>query len=73
MAQDSAAAACGLIYVFIHYTLLIAYIVEAGNILADVLHLSGSAGPLLFAALAGNMTMYVCLYLCSCVCMYVCR
>ena len=46
-----------IIYVFIHYSLLIAYIAEAGGILTNTLHLSAYAwsGPLLFTTLLGSL------------------
>ena len=46
-----------IIYVFIHYSLLIAYIAEAGGILTNTLHLSEYpwSGPLLFTTLLGSL------------------
>mmetsp|Transcript_34126 Transcript_34126/g.49579 ORF Transcript_34126/g.49579 Transcript_34126/m.49579 type:complete len:359 (-) Transcript_34126:53-1129(-) len=51
---EYAAAFCGIIYVFIHYTLLIAYVSQAGNILSDVFHLKSFIGPLLFSCILGG-------------------
>lgn len=46
----------GGIYVFLHYALLIAYIAEAGEILAGALHFpSDTTGMVVFTALLGGM------------------
>jgi tyrosine-specific transport protein len=48
-----AAAAAGLVYAFIHYSLLTAYIAEAGAVLGAALHIP-TYGPLLFTAVLGG-------------------
>jgi len=52
--SKSGSVFAGLVYVFIHYALLIAYISAAGDIISDYFNLPDFAGPLIFAPLVGG-------------------
>ena len=47
----------GAVYLFIHYTLLIAYILEAGNIINDTLSVQKIGSPI-FAILSGMLLLF---------------
>ena len=48
------AAAAGMVYLFIHYALLVAYMAEAGEIISDSAHLPTWCGPVLFTSVIGG-------------------
>ena len=51
---DAAAAISGAVYVFIHYALLVAYILQGGAIASELLHLPAAWGAGGFAAAVGG-------------------
>lgn len=48
----------GFFYVCFHYTLLIAYIAEAGGIFSRVTNIPGALGPLLFTTVMGSVIAF---------------
>ena len=52
------AIGAGLVYLFIHYALLIAYIAEAGRGIGETAHLASAIGPVLFATVIGGVTAF---------------
>ena len=52
------AAAAGMVYLFIHYALLVAYMAEAGEIISDSAHLPTWCGPVLFTSAIGGTLVF---------------
>lgn len=48
----------GILYMLFHYTLLIAYIAEAGGILSAVTHMPQLLGPILFTLIMGSVIAF---------------
>lgn len=51
---DNAARLSGAAYVFIHYALLVAYILQGGSIMGELLHIPAPGGAVAFAAALGG-------------------
>ena len=50
-----ARAFSGLVYIFIHYTLLVAYIAQAGGILSNIFNLTNDLGPFIFTGIMASI------------------
>ena len=54
---ESVSKIAGIVYLFIHYTLLVAYISEAGNIINDTFSVQNIGSPV-FAILSGAILLF---------------
>ena len=52
------AAGAGIVYLFIHYALLVAYMAEAGEIISDSAHLPTWCGPVIFNTIIGGTLVF---------------
>ena len=52
------ATSAGLVYVFIHYALLVAYIAQAGDVLTDAASLPQWSGPVIFTSIVGSILAF---------------
>ena len=52
------AVVAGIVYLFIHYALLVAYIAEAGEIISYAAHWPDFVGPLAFTAVIGGLLAF---------------